>query len=50
MKAALCAHCGKRVLRANGFFRSWPEPIALHHDCVRLYREVVIPGYGSVGP
>lgn len=32
-----CAHCGKRVLRANGFFRSFPVPLALHHECMRPY-------------
>ena len=32
-----CAHCGERVKRTNGFFRSWPVAVALHHDCVAPY-------------
>jgi hypothetical protein len=36
-KARLCAFCGERVLAVNGFFRSYPDSIALHHKCVRAY-------------
>lgn len=32
-----CAHCGKPVKRTCGFFRSWPVPTSLHHDCVAPY-------------
>jgi hypothetical protein len=32
-----CALCGEKVYAANGFFRSWPDPIALHHECVKPY-------------
>ena len=32
-KTLVCAVCGKRVNRDNGFFRSFPTPVALHHGC-----------------
>jgi hypothetical protein len=34
---ALCAHCGRPVQDDHGFFRISPDPIALHHDCIRPY-------------
>lgn len=46
-----CAHCGNKVPAQNGFFRTWPDPIALHHECVNPYSKAgnKVTGQGSKG-
>lgn len=37
-KMKRCEFCGERVLANNGFFQSWPVPLALHHECLKPWR------------